>query len=247
MKNKIITIALTVLILFSLSVTISATSINSEYSPRLYDNAQLLSDSEIKSVGKMIDEISEKYDVDIVIVTLETIDGMSPDEAAETFYDTMEFGGKNGGVLLLINMEGRDVTVFYDKAIDFDIADTIREDITDDLTEGEYAEAFELFAEKCDYYVNGELNGYPFKWGRNIIVSLVIGLVVALIATGVMKSKLKSVAFKDSAAGYVVDGSLNITGSNDLYLYSTMTRTKRQSSSSSSGSSSSRGSSSGKF
>ena len=68
---------------------------------------------------------------------------------------------------------------------------------------------------------------------------LVIGLVLALIITGVMRGKLKSVRSQRAAANYVRQGSMNVTQSYELFLYKTVQRRERPKSSSS-GSSGSR-------
>lgn len=52
-----------------------------------------------------------------------------------------------------------------------------------------------------------------------IVISLIIALIVAGIATGGMRSELKSVNFKDSASSYKKEDSLKITGRNEKYLY----------------------------
>ena len=78
-------------------------------------------------------------------------------------------------------------------------------------------------------------------------VALVIGLITALIVTGVMKSRLKSVAPQRDATSYVRQGSMKLTNQRDLYLYREVHRTERpkESSSSDSGGSSTHTSSSG--
>jgi len=60
---------------------------------------------------------------------------------------------------------------------------------------------------------------------------LIGGLVVGLIYALYLKSKLKIARFKQGAEAYVLRDSLNITQSDDIYLYQTVTRTKIQSSS----------------
>ena len=118
-----------------------------------------------------------------------------------------------------------------------------------DLGDGNYVAAFNHFVDECEYQINGERNGFPFDFGKNILIALAVGLVVAFIATGVMKGQLKSVRRKAEADNYVKSGSMHITQSSDIYLYRTVNRVKKQTSSSSgsSGGRSSSHSSSGKF
>jgi uncharacterized protein len=118
-------------------------------------------------------------------------------------------------------------------AIDPGVIDTIGDAIVSDLSDGDYADAFEIFAEKCGYYLNGYLNGFPFKTGRNLVISLVVGLVLALIVTAILKGQLKSVRKQHAANVYVRSGSMQVTLSRDIYLYRHVSRTKRESSNSS--------------
>ncbi len=53
-----------------------------------------------------------------------------------------------------------------------------------------------------------------------IIIAVVAGLLVGLIGTGVLKGELRSVAAKTQANSYVTPGSLNVTGKNEIFLYS---------------------------
>ena len=59
-----------------------------------------------------------------------------------------------------------------------------------------------------------------FNWITHILISLAIGIIVALIVVSSMKSKLKSVAAQHGAANYAVSGSPEITGQNEVFLYS---------------------------
>ena len=83
--------------------------------------------------------------------------------------------------------------------------------------------------------------------GPLLLAALVIGLITALIVTGVMKSRLKSVAPQRDATSYVRQGSMKLTNQRDLFLYRDVHRTERpkESSSSDSGGSSTHTSTSG--
>ena len=80
-----------------------------------------------------------------------------------------------------------------------------------------------------------------------LFLALGIGLVLAWVVVGVMKSQLRSVAFQENAASYVREGSMNLTNSRELFLYRDVNRTERpkESRSSDSGGSSTHTSSSG--
>jgi len=105
-----------------------------------------------------------------------------------------------------------------------------------DLSEGNYAAAFTEFADQCAYYLDGHLNGFPFNFGKNLLISLVIGIAVGLIVAFILKGQLKTVRNQEQANVYVKQGSMKLTHRSDIYLYRTVSRSKKSSSGSSSGS-----------
>ena len=50
---------------------------------------------------------------------------------------------------------------------------------------------------------------------------------IALIITGIMRGQMKTVRMKPDAADYMVNGSLQITRSNDVFLYHQVTKTAK--------------------
>ncbi len=201
---------------------------------RLVDGADLLTPSEEAELRAMLDEVSEQYQTDVVIVTTNTTDGKSPMAYADDYYD---FNGyASDGVLLLISMEDRDwwisttglaIRAFRDSTID-----SIGDLMLNDLSNGWYADAFETFVKQCAYYLDGEINGFSFDFGYNLIVALIIGLVAALIVTLIMRGQLKSVRRQAAASNYVKANSLKLTQSHELFLYRHVTRVRKASSSS---------------
>ena len=122
---------------------------------------------------------------------------------------------------------------FAGDAIGMSEIDAISEAIVSDLSGGDYAGAFETFARRCDDYLEGYRNGFPFAFGTNLLIALAIGLAAGLVTVLVMKSQLKSVRRQDQANVYVRPGSMQLTVSHDLFLYRDVSRRKRETSSSS--------------
>ena len=53
----------------------------------------------------------------------------------------------------------------------------------------------------------------------NILIAVIVGLIVALIVTGILRAGLKSVGKQDTAVFYEKDGGLQLTRKNDIFLY----------------------------
>ena len=75
--------------------------------PRLVDDAGLLSSEEKDELLDKLDEIRDKEDFDVVIVTKESLDGKSPQDYADDYFDYNGYGvGKDkDGILLVLGME----------------------------------------------------------------------------------------------------------------------------------------------
>lgn len=73
---------------------------------------------------------------------------------------------------------------------------------------------------------------FSFSW---ILISLIIGIIIALIYTLYLKSQLKTVRSKKTASDYVVPGSFRITQSRDIFLYSNVKKIPKPKNNTSSG------------
>ena len=162
----------------------------------------------------------------------------------EELYDSLDLGvgPERDGVLLLVDMDYREYRIlsngYAGVAIDPGAIEDIGDAMTGDLSDGSYADAFLTFAEGCAYYLDGYVNGYPFAFGKNLGIALVIGLAAGLITVLVLRGQLKSVRKEDRAHSYVIPGSMRVSVSRDMYLYRNVSRRRREKSNSSSGGSS---------
>ena len=184
----------------------------------------------IVAILEQLDQVSQELQCDVVIVTMDSCAGHDPDDVIAAYYDEYGFGyGMNrDGVVLLLSMAERDWRIlsngFAADAITPGDIDSIGEQIVDELSDGEYYEAFMEFTTLCKWEIEGERNGFPFNFGLNLLISVIIGFVIALIATGIMRSRLKSVRSQTGAREYTVPGSMKLTRSGDLFLYRTLNR-----------------------
>ena len=265
-KNRIFTVFLAAFlcIAFAVSIVPSVTADAAGDLMRIVDWADLLSDSEETDLSDKLDEISERQQVDIVVVTLDSLDGVSSMEYADDFYEYngYGFGTERDGILFLISMEERDwyistsgygITAFTDAGLEY-----MSEEFLPYLSDGEYAEAFNIFAVQCDNYITQARTGNPYDADNipmepfspvyTLIIAIVTGFVVSLIVTGIMRLGLHSVYSQPAADSYIKRDSLRLTKEYELFLYKNVIRTekpKESNSSSSSGGSSTHTSSSG--
>ena len=219
----------------------------------LYDDADLLTEEQEAALVQKLEDVSHAHNTQLVIATLPALNNGNIDDFVEYLYDSMDFGygETKDGVLLLVCMDPREYRIlsngFAGEAITSGDIDAIGEAFKSDLRGGNYADAFDAFADKCEYYLDGHINGFPFNTGKNLLICLGIGLVVALIVTGIWKGQLKSVRKQSAANAYVKAGTMQITQSGDFFMYRNVTKTQKQSSSSSGSSGSSRSIGGGSF
>ena len=208
------------------------------------DNADLLTSSEEQKLYKTLETLSRKHNIQISVLTVSDTGGEDAGSFIENVYDFLEYGYGSGhdGVLLMVSMDPREFRILSNGTANNAIGESEIEDITgdikSDLSDGNYLDAFETYAEKCDYYIDGEKNGFPFDFGKNILIALVVGVVAGLIVAFVLKGQLKSVRRQDKANVYVKPGTMHLTQSGDYFMYRTVSRTERQQSNSSSSGSS---------
>jgi len=200
------------------------------------DFAGLFDADEFKNLTNKLNSLASKHNMDIVVLTTNTLNSMSPQNYADDFYDYN--GYKNDGILFLLSMEDRDWYVstkgngfsFNDYDIDYTF-DLMRNDLGD----GNYYEAFLTFASNVDYFLDEASKGNEYDYDRevktfgveNIVGSAIGGGVVALIVVLILKGQLNGVRTEKFARNYVVPGSFYLTGYSDLLVSSHVSKSPR--------------------
>ena len=261
MKKKVLTLLFSLVLCLCIATPAFAQTdgFASEYE-RVQDLAELLSDNEEATLVTKLNELSERQKMDIIVLTTDTLNGKTPRDYADDVYDYGGFGYGEGrdGALLLISTEDNDwyisthgygITVFTDAGIQY-----VGKQIKGELSDGDFAGAFDKFVVLCDDFITQARTGEPYdvknlpKESLSLIwipIAIVAGFILSHIIVGRMKAKLKTVRFQAAANNYIKNNSLNITESRDMFLYNTVTRTARPKDSDSGGGSSTHTSSSG--
>ena len=239
MTKKIISALLAVVIVILLAPCVFASNL------QLFDYAELLTNAEEQNLNSEISQIIEKTNVGVAVVTVTSLDGKSVTRYADEFFIENDIGiGENeDGVLLLIDMGSRQwhittsgycITALTDYGLEY-----LEAQFIDYLSNGEYYKAFSAFANSAfelivsaqngdiydyDYGYNHNGNSQELSFGTTLVIGFGVGFVIALIVVSVMKSKLKTVAFKRNASNYLKAGSFNLTGRSDIFLYKNVTK-----------------------
>lgn len=157
----------------------------------LYDNALLLSETEQQAAAERVSDLEEITGWEIYAVTTEDAEGKATRDYADDFYDT--HAQSEDGVLLLIDMDNREVTIStVGEAIYFlndDRIDTILDNCYSYAGNGEYYNCFsEMFdgVERCydagipsGAYIYDEETGEVSKYRSVTPVEILIAIAAA--------------------------------------------------------------------
>ena len=175
-----------VLLLF-VSVCVSASAAKN---PAVQDHAGLLTGSEVSALTDRISAIEEAYGVSVYLITLDSLEGKSPEEYADNYYDSYLSGD---AVIFVMSMQERLWTFrTFEGAVsvisDWDV-DPIMQSVLPTLSAGRYNDSFSILVS----LIAEEYEGYNTpNWGLRIGIPVVIGLIAALVTLLIMRSKMKT-------------------------------------------------------
>ena len=147
MKRKLISLVLSLICLLTLCTSLMASS------PRVNDFANLLTLDQVEELEASLATLSETYQMEVVILTIDDAEGKSSMNYADDFYDTNGYGyGKNhDGVLLLIDMDNRNIWISTSglsmKYLTDSRIDTILDKVFNYIADGNYYKGCKTFIE----------------------------------------------------------------------------------------------------
>ena len=229
------------LLLLLLVTSFAVTAYADFQNPSIVDDAGYLMQSELASLSKELDKIREKYGFEVAIYTESDMTSSTAEASADDIYDYNGYGAgeDDDGILLYIcsdtreyhfTTHGEGLKYFNSNGLKY-----LESKVVPYLSEDDYYEAFRMYIETTDELLQMARDGKPYN-EKNLSTKYIIGVVLTcllaplLIAYILMKKKLKKMITaveNDYAANYVKPGSMNISVSRDLFLYSRITKTER--------------------
>jgi uncharacterized protein len=187
----------------------------------IYDDAGLLSSSELDTLEDKCEEYSKKDDIDIIILTHNNSDTVNGEIYIENFNDQKRY---LDSVILLVDMSRRDVIVqgygIAQNKVTSPIATKIAEDVSPYLTDENYAGAFEEYIRLSDKY----MNYVPFY------LNSLFHIAVALLIGGITVSTMAfNAGGKMTVNGnnYIDVGNSGLIGRRDDYIRTQVTRIRK--------------------
>lgn len=223
MKKRIFALIFAIIICLS-SFTCAFAFDYYDEAPAVIDGAMLLSSSETEELDDSLTELSDEYDIDFAVATVFSYELGWTDITvyADNLYRNIYSNSEADGAVILVYAHGDEgdreicIVCYGDAEDEFSESKTskIVDAVQSEIEDGNYAEAFELFAEKSEQILNPTISWIYLP------VCLIIGFVIAFIIMKIIASANKSVRSKVNATEYVRANSLNISNSSEIYLYS---------------------------
>lgn len=248
---KRIFLALIFLVLLcSLAVPAAAQS-----SPFVIDDAALLSSQEEQALERKAAALADTSGMDIVILTVNSLGGKSPEQYADDYYDDHGYG--DSGILFLLSMEYRDWYISTCGDAIYALTDYGIQQLGSTavayLGQGQYYEAFDAYLDalassldsfknnapidgKADYsgdYYHGTqeevvYHSRPAPTFPSVLPgSLLFGVIAAAVTVLMMRTTMNTKKKQHHAGAYLNRGSFKLSLRQDLFLYSNVKKIRR--------------------
>ena len=252
--KRIIAYILVITLLLAINIFVFADDIDRAAGYHVYDEADLLSDSEWSSLEKAASDISERYKCDLYIVTVNDFTDYTDDydvlTAAQNIYEQMDFGYGTGrdGQMLLLSMDDRDYALiaygdFGNQAFTDYGKDLVIDAFLDDFRRNDWYGGFSDYLDECEYLLREASNGTPVDilipddpvgpdyhykptW-KDYAERYLFMLLPSSLASLIVCSILRSkskTVHIATEANRYVDRGLRLFNSNDMFLHRSQTR-----------------------
>ena len=225
----------------------------------VYDAADVLSYDEFIELNEQADWLADRYDFEAGVIVLEEMsEGYSEvRDYAEDIYHAYNFGrdSQSSGLLFLLVTSERDFALIAYGYGNEAITDYGKDVLLDDyllpqLKNDNYYEAFSLYYEQVEEYLEQALEGQPFdihtdpevlaKAGRrNLLIKLALAILLPLLIaagiTGNWRRQMKTAVLATRADSYIPADGFKLNRQEDTFLFQTHSRRRIERKSSSGG------------
>lgn len=218
----------------------------------LYDNASLLTQNERDNLSSLLEKVSAKTGISIVIVTSEENISYSAQDSADLVIEMEEFG--EDGVCLFLSMETREYAISTQGYAMYALDDyalskrNLEGVLFPYLYSEDYYKAFSNFASYVSvcsdysprsdydnstlasngtYYMENTVAKRSFNWLASAFFSFAIAGFISYMIIAHEKRKLRNTGYVNNADDYVVPTSFSVNVHKDIFLYSNVTRVRR--------------------
>lgn len=217
------------------------------------DTAGLLLPEEIVALEEKAASLANMYQIDPVILTVDSLGGETAQNYADDYYD--HSGYREDGVLFLLAMAEREWYISTSGSVIYSLTDygiqQLGESVVPCLAEEYWYTGFYQFLDALPHYFDAYENGTPINGFADysddyyhgeqeevlyyekksepiFFYSLFAGIAAAGISIVIMRSSMNTKRAQRNAGAYMEEDSWNLYQHRDLFLYSNVTKTRRQ-------------------
>jgi len=227
------------------------------------DVAGVLSEAQWVELNEWAEELTEEYEIDVIVLIVEQIEGNDPEEYAWAVFDYygMGYGEDQSTVMLMLATVSRKVSVVAQGFGNIAFTDYGKDTILDDylvpqLRNNNWVAAVYAFMDKVEEYLEladagkpfdiiipqgsggssgGTSGGYEEDRTWMYVICLLLPLIIAIVMCEMWAGQMKTARIQRDATSYITAAGLNLTEQTDVFSHRTESRRTIQSSSSSSG------------
>ena len=224
-------------LLFLINFSVNAAQIQS-----VTDNAGVLKPTEVELLNQRIRNVENAHKIKIGVAFVKNIGSSDMITASNNFLDQNFANGKNGGIILLVDMNKRKYEMSTDRRMiniitDGDGIPFLKEKFQSELSAGNYYGAVNNFVEGVDelltyYETNGIAYGQrkpgefdPMAAGLAVILSIFIGVMIRSSLIG----KMSNIRHAMEAIDYLKKNTVKLTENRDTFLFMNVQRRPRSS------------------
>lgn len=214
----------------------------------VFDDAGLLTDSQIQALSDRGAEVYENHGFDLIIHTTEDFRQSGFNDVYEYARDLyLSAGFCENGSMLVLSMEDRDYCIIFSGDVGaLAFTETGRDDLEQAVLKyfrtGDFAGGFRAYLDTCESYLTAYESGSPIGTGTDHsqegyvpyhdsqsepspIFALIPGLIAAVITGAALSAPMHTAKEKRDAHGY--DRDFHLTVRQDTFLHRTVTRTPK--------------------
>ena len=215
----------------------------------VFDLADLLSDSEELRLNEAAGEVSRRYGCGVYIAVFDDMAEYgyhNIESFAEAVFAEWDLGlGEDRTCIsLVMSMSERD----YDLCAHGDLAHTaftdygkevLADEFKDNFRRDDWAGGFSDYIDQCGYMLGRAEQGDPIdvpsggtrvqsdlkdRFLHNLGPGIIVGIIIAFVYCGILKSKMKSAKIAREASAYIAPDGIRMQKEDDMFTHTTVTR-----------------------
>ncbi|MBR0091546.1 MAG: TPM domain-containing protein [Lachnospiraceae bacterium] len=236
-KKRIFGRTASFLLFFILLLTVCGVKVHAA-PPLLLDEADVLTPEQEIALNARLEEVSDTYQIDVVLITVPSLDGKDVLVLAEDRFVYDGYGKSYGseqlnGVILLhcpaerkYSVTGTGTVQEHMDPADFDkVMDDMIDGMREGASTGDFTAAYNTYIDGIEKNMEGLIGRLLRMSAGSVFLSPIAGFLLSFIYMRRQKRKLTSVRRQSGAGNYVNQAASHLTLSRDVLVNRTVTRT----------------------